>query len=60
MKKKILLVIPNTEKEGKHYLAVKKLSAILHGISSKHNDNFFLNWLQSFRTKNKHTIFVEL
>ena len=53
-------MIPNTEKEGKHYLAVKKLSAILHGISSKHNDNFFLNWLQSFRTKNKHNIVVEL
>ena len=31
----ILLMIPNEKKEGWHYLAVTKLSAILHGITSK-------------------------
>ena len=44
-------MIPNTEKEGKHYLAVKKLSAILHGISSKHNDNFFFKLASVFQNK---------
>ena len=32
----ILLMIPNEEKEGWHYFAVKKLSTLLHGITSKH------------------------
>ena len=37
-----------------HYLAVKKLSALLRGITSKHRGNFYcLNCLHSFRTKNK-------
>ena len=34
--KKILLRIPNKEKEGLYYLAVKKLSALLRRITSKH------------------------
>ena len=43
-----------TNVEGLHYLAVKKLSALLRGITSKHNGNFYcLNCLHSFRTKNK-------
>ena len=29
----ILLMIPNKEKEGWHYLAVKKLSTLLRGIT---------------------------
>ena len=29
----ILLMIPNEEKEGWHYLAVKKLSKLLRGIT---------------------------
>ena len=29
----ILLMIPNKEKEGWHYLAVKKLSTILRGVT---------------------------
>ena len=31
----ILLLIPNEEKEGWHYLTVNKLSALLHGITWK-------------------------
>ena len=41
-------MIPNKEKEGWRYLAVKKLSALLHGITSKNKDDFY-----SFRTDNK-------
>ena len=45
---------PNVEKEGWHYLTVKKLSALLGGISSKHDGDFYcLNYLHSFRTENK-------
>ena len=48
----ILLIIPNGE--GWHCLAVKKLSALLRGITSKTNSDFYcLNCLHSFRTKNK-------
>ena len=48
--KQVLLTIPNEEK--RHYLAVKKLSALLRGITSKNNDDFYcLNCLHSFRTK---------
>ena len=53
-KQMILLMIPNEEKEGWHYLAVKKLSALLHGITSNHKGDFYcLNCLHSFRSKNK-------
>ena len=49
----ILLMIPNEEKQGCHYLAVKQLSALLHWITSKHKDDFYcLNCLHSFRTEN--------
>ena len=45
-------MIPNGEKW--HYLAVKKLSALLRTITSKNNGDFYyLNCLHSFRTKNK-------
>ena len=44
----ILLMISDKEKEVQHYLAVQKLSALLHGICSKH-----LNCHHSFRTENK-------
>ena len=33
-------MISNDEKEGWHYLAVKKLSALLRGITSKHHGDF--------------------
>ena len=51
-KQVILLMIPNGEKW--HYLAVKKLSALLRGKTSKNYGDFYcLNCLHSFRTKNK-------
>ena len=47
-------MIPNKEKEGWHYLAVKKTTCIITGITSKHKGNFYcLNCLHSFRTQNK-------
>ena len=47
----ILSMIPKGE--GWHYIAVKKLSALLRGISSKHDGYFYcLNSLRLFRTKN--------
>ena len=54
-------MIPNEEKEvrkGKsegrrHYLAIKKLSALLGRITSKKGDFYCLNCLHSFRTENK-------
>ena len=59
-KQVILLVISNGEKrdaksEGRwHYLLVKNISALLRGVTSKNNGNFYcLNCLHSFRTKNK-------
>ena len=52
-KQVILLIISNGEKLW-HYLAVKKLSALLRGVASKHYSDFYcLNYLHSFRTKNK-------
>ena len=50
----ILLMIPNEEKEGWRYLAVKKLFALLHKKTSKHKGEFYcLNYLNSLRTENK-------
>ena len=47
-------MIPNKEKEGWHYLAVKKLSALPRGITSKDDGDFYcLNCLHSFRAENK-------
>ena len=51
-KQAILLMIPNWEKW--HYLAVKNLSALLRGIASKDDGDFFcLNCLHSFKKKSK-------
>ena len=53
-KQAILLMIPNGERW--HYIAVKQLSALLRGITSKHHGDFYcLNCLlnYSFRIKNK-------
>ena len=45
-------MIPN--KEICHYLAVKKLSALLRGITSKcHGDFYCLNCVHSFATEKK-------
>ena len=49
----ILLMMLNEEKEVWHYLAVKKLSTFLRGITSKHHGDFCLSCLHSFRTENK-------
>ena len=45
-------MIPN--REGWYYLSVKKLSALLKGVTAKHKGDFFcLNYLHSFGTENK-------
>ena len=45
---------PNDEKEGWHYLSVKRLSTLLRGITSKHHGDFCcLIFLHYFRTENK-------
>ena len=47
-------MIPNEEKEGWHYLAARKLSALLRAIISKHVGRFYwFSCLHTFRTKNK-------
>ena len=51
-KQVIPLMTPNGE--GWHYLAIKKLSALLRGITSKnHGDFYCLNCVHSFGTKSK-------
>ena len=41
-----------SEGHRRHYLAVKALAALLRGITSKNNGNFYrLNCLQSFKIK---------
>ena len=51
VKQIILLWNPNGERERWRYLAVKKLSALLHGVTSKHKgDSYCLHILHSFRT----------
>ena len=50
----IFLMIPNEEKEIRHYLAVKILSALLKGTTLKHDGDFYcLNCLHFFRTEDK-------
>ena len=60
-KQVIILMIPDGK--GWHYLAVKKLSALLRRITSKNNEDFCLNCLHSFRIKNKlqsHKTYVKI
>ena len=48
----ILLMITDCKKW--HYLAAKSLSALLRGITSNHNGDFYcLNCFHSYNTKNK-------
>ena len=43
-----------TDGEKRHYLAVKRLSALFRGITSKHEGDFYcLNCFQSYTTENK-------
>ena len=50
--KQVILLMISNEKQW-HYLPVKKLSALLRGITSKNNDDFYcLNRIHSFKTKN--------
>ena len=44
-------MIPN--REGRHYIAIKTLSALLIRLMSNDNDFYCLNYLHSLRTKNK-------
>ena len=53
-RKKLVILLTISNGEGWHYLAVKKLSALLREISSKDDGGFHcLNCLHSFSTKNK-------
>ena len=46
------LMVPNTE--GWYYLSVKKRSALIRGITSKHHGDFYCqNCLYSFLTEKK-------
>ena len=48
----ILLMIADGEKW--HYIAVKRLSALFRGITSKHDGDFYcLSYFQSHTTENK-------
>ena len=47
-------MIPNKKRRMALSCSKKKLSALLHGITSKYEGDFYcLNCLYSFRTKNK-------
>ena len=49
-----VIILMITDGKKWHYLAIKKLSALLRGIISNHKDNFYcLNCFHSYTTKNK-------
>ena len=53
-REKQVIFLMNLNGEGWHYLVIKKLSALLRGITSKYNGNFYcLSCLHSFARKNK-------
>ena len=41
-------MIPNEEKEGRHCLAVKQISALLHEVTPKYMGDFLLLEFHSF------------
>ena len=49
----ILLMIPNVGQKSWHYLALKKLPALLRGITYDGSNFYCLNCHYSFRTGNK-------
>ena len=51
--KSIALNILYAPRNTNHYLAVKSLSALLRGITSKHKEDFCLNCFHAYTTKNK-------
>ena len=47
-------MIPNVQNEGWQYLQVQKITALLRGITSKHDGDFYcLNFVLFFWTENK-------
>ena len=47
-------MIPSKQEEGWNYLAVRKLSVLLRGLTWKHDGDYYcLNCLYCFRTENK-------
>ena len=47
-----IILLKITDSKKWHYLTVKRLSAMLRGITSNHNVDFYcLNCFNSFRTK---------
>ena len=53
-KNQVILLMITDDGERWHYLAVRSLSALLRGISSSNNGDFYcLNCFHSYRTHNK-------
>ena len=53
-RKNQVILLMTTDGEKWHYLAVKRLSALFRGITSKHDEDFYcLNCFQSYTTENK-------
>ena len=62
-KKQVILLMINDNDKKWHYLFIKELSALVNGITSKHNGDFCLNCFYSFRTENvlkKREIFAKI
>ena len=52
-RKNQVIVLMTTDGEKWHYLAVKSLSALLNGIASNHNSDFYcLNCFRAYTTAN--------
>ena len=50
-----------TDGKTRHYLVVKKLSAIFRGITSNHKEDFYcLKCFHSFRTKNNIKMYAKI
>ena len=50
----VILLMITDDGKGCHYLAAKSIPALLRGITSNHNGDFYcFNCLHSYRTKEK-------